>query len=247
MSNEVPIPEAAAELRRRRLITRIHRPPLCSGKEATVYRCSAHPATGRPDVALKIYRPLTERAFRADTIYRHGRRTGSSRVDRAIDAGSTFGLRCQARQWQDWEKRTLALLRAAGADVPEPIALVEGALLMEFIGDDEAAPKLHEAAIEADDLAACWLAIRRTVRCALRVDRVHADLSAYNVLWWRGRPIVIDWPQAVDPRENDAAERLLRRDLANIAGWFARRGLDIDHRAEADACWSAWLMGEPLS
>ena len=42
---------------------------------------------------------------------------------------------------------------------------------------------------------------------------VHADLSAYNLLWWRGRLVIIDLPQAVDPKKNRHAEALFGRDV----------------------------------
>ena len=160
--------------------------------------------------------------------------SGSSRVDRAITNKSTFGLRAAGAEWLHAERLTLMRLRAAGADVPLPIAAVEGALLMQFIGDEQAAPRLHEADIATSHLAGCWDRILRTVRIALQQDRVHGDLSPYNVLWWTDRPVVIDWPQAVDPCINDSAEWLLRRDVMNLGDWFNRRGLDIDAQRIAD-------------
>lgn len=33
--------------------------PIKSGKEATVFRCHAHPRTGHSQLALKVYRPRT--------------------------------------------------------------------------------------------------------------------------------------------------------------------------------------------
>jgi RIO kinase 1 len=245
MSNEVSVPAAASEFFRRQLITNIHTPPLSSGKEATVYRCTAHPSTGRGYLALKAYRPIEERAFRNDAIYQHGRYTvtGSSRVDRALRNKSTFGLRAAGKEWMHAERLTLMRLKAAGADVPEAVSSVNGALLMEFIGDEYAAPRLHEASICAADLPDCWETLLRTMRIALQHDRVHADLSAYNVLWWDGRPVVIDWPQAVDPCVNDSAQWLLQRDLTNLANWFRRRGLDVDAGVVANDLWQAWLYG----
>lgn len=245
MSNEVSVPPAAAEFFRRRLITHIHRPPLSSGKEATVYRCSAHPSSGHIHLALKAYRPLAVRAFRNDAIYRRGRytATGSSRVERAIQAKSTFGLLAAGHEWVNAERLSLKRLKAAGADVPSPIAAVDGALLMEFIGGEVAAPRLHEAGLPAEALPTCWERLLCTIRIALRQERIHGDLSTYNVLWWNGRPIVIDWPQAIDPRTNDSAEWLLRRDLRNLAGWFNRRGMLIDADAIADDLWRSWLQG----
>ncbi|MDQ2965841.1 MAG: hypothetical protein M3R57_08340 [Chloroflexota bacterium] len=57
---------------------------------------------------------------------------------------------------------------------------------------------------------------------------VHADLSVYNLLWWRGLLVMIDFPQAVDAATNLEAPNLLHRDLANVATWFARRGVPVD-------------------
>ena len=57
---------------------------------------------------------------------------------------------------------------------------------------------------------------------------VHADLSVYNLLWWEGRLIVIDLPQAVEFTTNTDAYDLLHRDVTNVGEWFTRRGADVD-------------------
>ena len=45
------------------------------GKEANVYRCKAHPATGEKWLAAKVYRPRIFRNLRNDHAYRRGRMT----------------------------------------------------------------------------------------------------------------------------------------------------------------------------
>jgi RIO kinase 1 len=60
---------------------------------------------------------------------------------------------------------------------------------------------------------------------------VHADLSAYNLLWWEERLIVIDLPQAVEFTTNTDAPDLLHRDVANVGDWFTRHGLAVDVEA----------------
>jgi len=65
----------------------------------------------------------------------------------------------------------------------------------------------------------------------LAVDIVHGDLSAFNVLWWRGRAVVIDLSQAVDAITHPAARDLLVRDVARLAGYFRRHGVAVDPRA----------------
>ena len=44
------------------------------GKEASVYRCVAHPSTGAHYLAAKVYRPRMFRNLRNDKMYREGRR-----------------------------------------------------------------------------------------------------------------------------------------------------------------------------
>jgi len=56
---------------------------------------------------------------------------------------------------------------------------------------------------------------------------VHADLSAFNLLWWEDRLWLIDFPQAVDVTTNPHAFEYLYRDLNNVGNWFARRGEPI--------------------
>jgi RIO kinase 1 len=62
----------------------------------------------------------------------------------------------------------------------------------------------------------------------LELDLVHGDLSAYNVLWWRGRAVLIDFSQSVDVVTHPAALDLIRRDIASLANYFIRRGVEID-------------------
>jgi RIO kinase 1 len=57
---------------------------------------------------------------------------------------------------------------------------------------------------------------------------VHADLSAYNLLWWDDMLWVIDVPQAVDIGTNPQALEYLQRDIANVSEWFRSRGAAFD-------------------
>jgi RIO kinase 1 len=57
---------------------------------------------------------------------------------------------------------------------------------------------------------------------------VHGDLSAFNVLWWRETPVIIDFSQAVDAITHPAARELLVRDVDRTAAYFRRAGVAID-------------------
>src|SRR5262245_57083505 len=72
------------------------------GKEASVYRCEAHPTTNMDLLAAKVYRPRMFRNLRNDKLYREGRsvltETGTSvkenehRIRRAVGKQSTVGV-----------------------------------------------------------------------------------------------------------------------------------------------------------
>ena len=236
----------------------IPRGTLKSGKEAEIFLVERRFASSGPRLlAHKRYRPrypgkgeLREKGFsnstsyRGDAIYKSGWNV-RSRDRRALDAGnrSRYGHELASQLWpmQEW-----AMLRrgwASGASVPYPVEKTEDGLLMEFIGDDtQAAPKLAQARLSATELASAWEQLVENLRALTAAGLVHADLSAYNLLWWEGRVVVIDLPQAVEFTTNTDAFELLHRDVANVGDWFGRRGLAVDVEAiYAELVTLAWL------
>jgi RIO kinase 1 len=81
------------------------------------------------------------------------------------------------------------------------------------------------------------------VELMLSHNRVHGDLSAYNVLYWQERAIVIDFPQAVVATSNPHALRLLQRDIERLCQYFSRYGVEADSRALARDLWSRFEGG----
>jgi RIO kinase 1 len=131
-----------------------------------------------------------------------------------------------------WPTNELAMLQrawAGGASVPYPVDRTSDGLLMEFIGDlSEAAPRLVSAHLSGVDLRSARDQLLDSLAAMSAVGVVHGDLSAYNILWWKGRLVVIDFPQAVDATTNPHAPDLLHRDVANVAAWFDRQRIPID-------------------
>ena len=130
------------------------------GKEASVYRCLAHPALGVEWVAAKVYRPRMFRSLSNDKLYRQGRVTlkangrpvkaTDTRMMRAMGKKTTFGQQVAHTSWLMYEYTTMELLYELGASVPKPIATNENAILMEYIGDEQmAAPPLSQIRLEA--------------------------------------------------------------------------------------------------
>ena len=216
------------------------------GKEANVYCCRGSRWSGREYVAAKVYRALDQRGFRNDADYQPGRdRQLEGRAKRALANKSRQGRAVQSMVWTGSEFETLQMLHAAGADVPEPIRCVGSAILMEFIGEGaEAAPMLARVSMSREESSRCLRQIIDNIGLWLRCDRIHGDLSAYNILYREGGVVVIDFPQAVDPRFNHNARHLLERDLENICGHFARSGLNPDWQRIANEMWRRYRVGE---
>ncbi|MEX0781792.1 MAG: RIO1 family regulatory kinase/ATPase [Dehalococcoidia bacterium] len=213
-----------------------------SGKEATVYRCRAHPSLGAKWVAVKVYHSIN---FQDPAVYDAGRQIANGQVRRAVNAHTEFGREAQAAIWTGYEYETLCALHEAGADVPEPFASTDTAILMEYVGNGAgAAPQLHFAELEVEEAREAWKRILWNIELWLKHNLVHADLSDYNILWWGGRPKVIDLPQAVDPRFNPHARKLLERDVRNVAGYFRRYGAEPDVDGIVRELWEAWTYGD---
>jgi len=217
-----------------------------SGKEATVFCCEAAQGAGVPYFAAKVYRQRDVRSFRNDAVYNAGRLRGAeNRVARAIVTKTSFGREASFASWVSDEFQTLSLLHDAGCDVPQPFVHSERVIIMEYIGDEEGpAPVLSSVRLDRADAERALAQILRNVELALAHDRIHGDLSAYNVLYLAGAVRLIDFPQAVDARFNPNALSLLERDLANICGYFDRQGVPADAGRLARALWSRYLRSE---
>ena len=71
----------------------------------------------------------------------------------------------------------------------------------------------------------------------LACNRIHGDLSEFNILYWQGTVSIIDFAQAVDPRQNPEVFPLLLRDIERVCSYFARYGVVADARALARDMW----------
>ena len=225
-----------------------------SGKEATVYCCAADPTTGRALLAAKVYRPRMFRSLKNDVVYRQnraarderGRVVRGDRGWRGASKKTERGRAAQVTNWIEHEFKTQRLLYEAGADVPCPLAQIGNAVLMDYVGDaEEAAPLLREVDLPREEAQPLFDAILRNIELFLACDRVHGDLSEYNILYWQGAgATIIDFAQAVDPRYNqDDVFDLLARDIARVCRYFARYGVEAEAEALAIDLWTRYLTG----
>lgn len=221
------------------------------GKEASVYRCTAHETTGQHWVAAKVYRPRQFRQLRNDAMYRQGRaaigpngkevNAKDWRTLKAMNRGSGFGQALSHTSWLMYEYRTLTALHAAGAAVPQPFAVAENAVLMTYLGDENLpAPTLSEVNLQPGEAEPLFAEVMRNINLMLQQNIIHGDLSAYNILYWEGDIVLIDFPQVVDIQANDNAQMILRRDVTRVCEYFQQQGLALQPRAIADQLWDAY-------
>lgn len=227
--------------------------PVKGGKEATVYCCRAHPATGLDLIAAKIYRPRAHRSLSNDAPYREGREMlddegkgiRDTRRHRALAKKTRFGKEVAIGSWIEHEYATLRLLYEAGADVPKPIARLDTTILMAYLGDvRRPAPNLHGVSLPRPAARPLFERLLAHVELMLAHNRVHADLSAYNVLYWQGKATIIDFPQAVFALSNRNAYDFLLRDLTRLCQYFERYAIRSNPETLAQDLWERFQYAQ---
>jgi RIO kinase 1 len=217
---------------------------LKSGKEAEVFLVERVGDDGAKCLlAHKRYRPRYPKKgelealgfskgtiYRADSVYSAG--WGLKQRDRkALEQNSKFGHELAAAAWPALEFQTLDKAWTAGAQVPFAVEQTDDGVLMEYIGDRSgAAPRLASAHLSLEETRSARDQMVTSLRALAGAHIVHGDLSVYNMLWWKGRLVIIDFPQAVDSFNNPFAPDLLYRDLQNVQTWFERQkdGFDVE-------------------
>ena len=99
-------------------------------------------------------------------------------------------------------------------------------------------------------MESAWRQLTSSLIALTMAGIVHADLSAYNLLWWEERLVLIDLPQAVEFTTNTDAFDLLHRDVENVGEWFGRRGRrrSTSRRSTASSLpWPGWGEAGPIA
>ena len=210
--------------------------PLMSGKEAQVYVVVA----GGEECVAKVYKEAHQRTFKHRSSYTEGRRTRNTRDQRAISKRTQHGRQKDEDAWRSTEVDTIYRLRDAGVRVPEPINFADGVLVMEFVKDSggRAAPRLGDLTFSAGEAREIYLALIREVVRMLSAGVIHGDLSDFNVLMSHDGPVVIDFPQSVDPAHNPNGRELLLRDVENLHRFLARFAPNEPQRPYGEEIWA---------
>ncbi|MBI4351329.1 MAG: hypothetical protein HY550_07815 [Elusimicrobia bacterium] len=216
---------------------------LSEGKEAVVHVVSKHGSGGKVYYAAKVYKKREERGFKNRADYFVTQNMYKRRAILAIRKKTRFGREVEEAVWQNRETGYLAELLAAGADVPVLVKAGQDSFIMEYLGEGEQrAPQLIEARGEIGDSRGVFARLLENVELFLRCNIVHGDLSPYNVLYHRGRAVVIDFPQASDPRRNPNAQALLLRDIRNLCAFFAKCAVPADPEAIFAEMWHKYQL-----
>jgi RIO kinase 1 len=215
---------------------------LQSGKEAAVYlvRC------GTDIRCAKVYKEANNRSFRQAAEYKEGRKVKNSRRARAMEKGSRYGRKEQESSWQNAEVESLYRLGTAGVRVPRAFGFYDGVLIMELVTDKDgnAAPRLNDVELEPDQAREFHRFLIEQVVLMLCAGIVHGDLSEFNILVSADGPVIIDLPQAVDAASNNNAERMLNRDLENLAVYFGQYAPELLQTQYGKEIWKLYSEGK---
>ena len=187
---------------------------ISSGKEARVYWARN---AKRIELAVKIYLTLSAEFRKGMRAYIEGDpRFKSVKRD----------TRSLIFTWARKEFRNLEQASKAKVRVPKPIAVRNNVLIMEFIGKDGvSSPTLKEQRPENPEKVYTTL-LGELEKLYCKAELVHGDLSEYNIMIWRDRPVIFDVSQAVSTA-HPMATILLRRDISNLNRFFSKLDVNV--------------------
>ncbi|TRO52682.1 serine protein kinase RIO [Candidatus Bathyarchaeota archaeon] len=128
--------------------------------------------------------------------------------------------------WAQKEFRNLEQASRAKVRVPKPVAVKNNVLIMEFIGKDGVNAASLKEQKPRDPEKVYEVLLNYLTRLYQKAELVHGDLSEYNIMMWKGKPVIFDVAQAV-PTSHPLAEFFLRRDLINLNKFFSRLGVKV--------------------
>lgn len=197
-----------------------------TGKEASVF-LGKNPLGF---VAVKMYTDLRVRSFKRDESYRAGRFIGDSRIEKAIEQGSQKGLDAHQILWVQEEFRQMNYFYEQAIRVPKAIAVRGICLIMEFIGDETGnpAPRISDLKMEKEEAEEAFRQSVENLKRIVKAGRVHGDYSTFNLLWYEGQAVVIDFPQVMESKHNPHAQAFLTRDIQSLCKSFRRQGVNAD-------------------
>lgn len=187
---------------------------VSTGKEAHVFRAKDVSGNFR---AVKIYK-MDAGEFRTMEKYL----TGDQRFKKVRKTRKDL-----VQAWAKKEFKNLQLCAQAKASTPNPIAVKNNVLVMDFIGENGLAAKSLKDK-NPTDKKILQDYYRQTIEFMARTfylkELVHADLSEYNILVHKKKLFFIDLGQGLLTSHKHAKE-FFYRDVKNMTAYFSRQGL----------------------
>ncbi len=201
---------------------------ISQGKEARVYQAEGE----KGYIAIKIFFTSSSEYYKTMPVYMEGdpRFSRLKRGDR----------REIVETWARKEFANLSEAYAVGVHVPKPLFVKGNVLIMQFIGGlGRPAPTLREVRLSYNSWSRAYKQIISDLqRLVVKAGLVHADLSEYNILFYR-RPYIIDMGQAV-MLSHPGAEEFLVRDLNNLNNFFSKKEIGLKDLVKEDLI-KRWL------
>lgn len=188
--------------------------PIAVGKETNIFTATTK---DNQRVVLKIYRLSTADFNKMYTYIRTDPRF----------AGLQRSRRKVIFAWARREFKNLQKAREAGIRVPAPIECLNNVLVLEYIGNEQPAPRLKDS--PPANANAFFEEVVESIRKLYKAGLVHGDLSAFNILNWNEKPVFIDMSQATTTQDPNALE-YLARDIKNICAFFKKLGIKTDEQ-----------------
>lgn len=187
---------------KRGVLKSISASPIGRGKESDVYQ-GVTPA-GKL-VAVKFHR-IGRTSFRQTRRYR-------MYVGERQHISWLYQSRLAARN----EFEALQILYEAGVSVPGPVDWNRHIVVSEYVDGIELSESPH-----LSDPRSFLESLLDEIGKAYTAGVVHADLSEYNVMVSREKPVLFDWPQWISS-SHPSALFYLKRDIENLLKFFKRR------------------------
>ncbi|MCJ7719120.1 serine protein kinase RIO [Candidatus Bathyarchaeota archaeon] len=133
--------------------------------------------------------------------------------------------------WARKEFRNLEQATRAGVRVPKPFVVRNNVLIMEFIGKDGVSAPLVRVKSPKDPAKIYEILLSSLERLYCKAELVHGDLSEYNIMIWKNKPVIFDMSQSVSIY-HPMARFLLQRDITNLNRFFNKLGVNVSPNEE---------------
>jgi RIO kinase 1 len=187
--------------------------PISSGKESLIFNVKLRDKSTK---AMKIYKMSTLKFSNTMEYIKGDYRFDKQKINRSN----------LVYVWAQKEYTNLQSMRNAGIHAPKPYGFYKNVLLMSYLGTSSGpAPQIKDL---NDGFNEIYIKLKKDMWTMYnKAGIVHADLSEYNILYYRKEPYIIDLGQSVSTK-HPMADTFLKRDIMNITTFFHKKGIECD-------------------